>query len=90
MQDTAGDHRHHRPDRPDGEKDLCLDVALRLGKIIQQKLRRRSAVHAQRRHRIPLERRTEIANEAKADLFISVHANSSRIQKQRAASKRIT
>jgi N-acetylmuramoyl-L-alanine amidase len=60
------------------EKDLCLDVALRLGKIIQQKLPSAEVVFTRADDTfIPLERRTEIANEAKADLFISVHANSS-------------
>src|SRR5260370_8470674 len=29
---------------------------------------------------VPLERRTEIANEAKADLFLSIHANSSTLR----------
>jgi N-acetylmuramoyl-L-alanine amidase len=60
------------------EKDLCLDVALRLGKIIQQRLPSAQVVFTRDDDTfIPLERRTEIANEAKADLFISVHANSS-------------
>jgi N-acetylmuramoyl-L-alanine amidase len=60
------------------EKDLCLDVALRLGKIIQQKLPSAEVVFTRDDDTfIPLERRTEIANEAKADLFISIHANSS-------------
>jgi N-acetylmuramoyl-L-alanine amidase len=60
------------------EKDLCLDVALRLGKIIQQRLPSAEVVFTRNDDTfIPLERRTEIANEAKADLFVSVHANSS-------------
>ncbi len=60
------------------EKDLCLDVALRLGKIIQQRLPNAEVVFTRNDDTfVPLERRTEIANEAKADLFISIHANSS-------------
>ena len=61
------------------EKDLCLDVALRLGNIIEQRLPGANVVYTRSDDVfIPLERRTEIANEAKADLFISIHANSSR------------
>jgi N-acetylmuramoyl-L-alanine amidase len=60
------------------EKDLCLDVALRLGKIIQQKLPGAEVVYTRADDTfIPLEERTNIANQAKADLFISIHANSS-------------
>jgi len=60
------------------EKDLCLDVALRLGKIIQQKLPGAEIVYTRSDDTfIPLEERTRMANEAKADLFISIHANSS-------------
>jgi N-acetylmuramoyl-L-alanine amidase len=60
------------------EKDLCLDVALRLGKIIQQKLPGADVVYTRADDTfIPLEERTNIANQAKADLFISIHANSS-------------
>ena len=61
------------------EKDLCLDVALRLGKIIQQRLPAADVVFTRSDDTfIPLEERTHIANEAKADMFISIHANSSR------------
>ena len=60
------------------EKDLCLDVALRFGKIVQQKLPGADIVFTRTDDTfIPLEERTHIANEAKADLFISIHANSS-------------
>jgi N-acetylmuramoyl-L-alanine amidase len=61
------------------EKDLCLDVALRLGKIIQQRLPGADVVFTRSDDTfIPLEERTNLANQAKADLFISIHANSSR------------
>jgi N-acetylmuramoyl-L-alanine amidase len=60
------------------EKDLCLDVALRLGKIIKQRLPGAEVVFTRADDSfIPLEERTAIANEAHADLFISIHANSS-------------
>jgi N-acetylmuramoyl-L-alanine amidase len=60
------------------EKDLCLDVALRLGKIIQQRLPGADVVYTRSDDTfVPLEERTHIANDAKADLFISIHANSS-------------
>ena len=61
------------------EKDLCLDVALRLGKIIEQRLPGAEVVYTRADDTfIPLEERTQIANEKKADLFLSIHANSSR------------
>jgi N-acetylmuramoyl-L-alanine amidase len=60
------------------EKDLCLDVALRLGKLIQQKLPDTEIVYTRSDDTfIPLEERTHIANETRADLFVSIHANSS-------------
>jgi len=61
------------------EKDLCLDVALRLGKIIEQRLPGADVIYTRSDDTfVPLEERTSIANQAKADLFISIHANSSR------------
>jgi N-acetylmuramoyl-L-alanine amidase len=60
------------------EKDLCLDVAQRLGKIIHQRLPGAEVIYTRADDTfIPLEERTRIANESKADLFISIHANSS-------------
>jgi len=60
------------------EKDLCLDVALRLGTLIRQKLPGAEVIYTRKDDTfIALEDRTRIANEAKADLFISIHANSS-------------
>ncbi|HXY78546.1 MAG TPA: N-acetylmuramoyl-L-alanine amidase [Candidatus Acidoferrales bacterium] len=60
------------------EKDLCLDVALRLGALIEQKLPGAEVIYTRQDDTfIPLEDRTKIANDAKADLFISIHANSS-------------
>lgn len=61
------------------EKDVCLDVALRLGRIIQKDLPGAQVIYTRKTDVfVPLEERTAIANKAKADLFISIHANSSR------------
>jgi N-acetylmuramoyl-L-alanine amidase len=66
------------------EKDLCLDVALRVGKLIQQGLPSAQVVYTREDDTfIPLEQRTDMANDARADLFLSVHANSSPDRKAR-------
>ncbi|MGI8989723.1 MAG: N-acetylmuramoyl-L-alanine amidase [Bryobacteraceae bacterium] len=59
------------------EKDLVLDVALRLGKLIEQRMGSEVIYTRSDDTFIPLEQRTAIANRKKADLFLSVHANSS-------------
>ena len=59
------------------EKDLVLDVALRLGKLIESRMGSEVVFTRTDDTFVPLERRTEIANEKKADLFLSIHANSS-------------
>ncbi|MGB7022944.1 MAG: N-acetylmuramoyl-L-alanine amidase [Candidatus Acidiferrales bacterium] len=60
------------------EKNVCLDVALRLGKLIHQKLPGAHVIYTRKTDVfVPLEERTAIANQADADLFISIHANSS-------------
>jgi N-acetylmuramoyl-L-alanine amidase len=59
------------------EKDVVLDVALRLGKLLHDRLGAEVVYTRDDDTFIPLETRTAIANKAQADLFISVHANSS-------------
>ena len=59
------------------EKDLVLDVAQRLGRLIEERMGSEVIFTRSDDTFVPLERRTEIANEAKADLFLSIHANSS-------------
>jgi len=60
------------------EKDLCLDVALRLGELIKENLPGAEVVFTRKDDRhVSLEERTAIANDANADLFLSIHANSS-------------
>lgn len=60
------------------EKDLVLDVSKRLGKLLQTRLGADVVFTRQDDTFIPLETRTAIANQEQADLFVSVHANSSR------------
>ncbi len=57
------------------EKDLVLDVVHRLGKLVEDRLGAEVIYTRQDDTYLPLEKRTEIANLAQADLFISVHAN---------------
>jgi N-acetylmuramoyl-L-alanine amidase/type II secretory pathway predicted ATPase ExeA len=60
------------------EKDLCLDVAMRLGQLIEENIAGAEVVYTRKDDRhVSLEDRTAIANAASADLFISIHANSS-------------
>ena len=59
------------------EKDLVLDVALRLGRLLETRLGADVIYTRDDDTFIPLETRTAIANEQQADLFISMHANSS-------------
>jgi N-acetylmuramoyl-L-alanine amidase len=59
------------------EKDVVLDVALRLGKLLHQRMGAGVTYTRDDDTFVPLEQRTAIANKAQADLFISVHANSS-------------
>lgn len=59
------------------EKDLVLDVSLRLGKLIEEKMGAEVIYTRSDDTFIPLEGRTALANEKKADLFLSIHANSS-------------
>jgi N-acetylmuramoyl-L-alanine amidase len=60
------------------EKNLCLDVALRLGQLIEENIAGAEVIYTRKDDRyVPLEKRTAIANGANADLFISIHANSS-------------
>lgn len=59
------------------EKDLVLDVAMRVGALITRRLGAEVVYTRSDDTFIPLEERTRIANQQKADLFLSIHANSS-------------
>lgn len=64
------------------EKDVALQVALRLGKTIEEKMKDVKVVYTRTTDVfVPLYERIGIANRAKADLFISIHCNSMPIKK---------
>ncbi len=65
------------------EKDLVLDVSKRLGKLLESRLGAEVVFTRRDDTFIPLETRTSIANQEEADLFVSVHANSSQNQDAR-------
>ena len=60
------------------EAALTLDVALRLEKLLQKELGVEVVLTRRTDVFVPLEERTAIANRTSADLFLSIHANSSR------------
>lgn len=67
------------PNRKVREKDITLSVALKLGRIIEEKHPDIKVIYTRNTDVfIPLNTRTEIANKNQADLFISIHVNSAK------------
>lgn len=62
------------------EKDLVLDVSQRLAALLEDRLGTEVLLTRADDTYVPLEGRTKIANDAKADLFLSIHANSSPVK----------
>lgn len=59
------------------EKDVNLAVALNLGNLIKKKLKDTEVVYTRNSDTfLSLQKRADVANSAKADLFISIHCNS--------------
>jgi len=63
------------------EKNIALDISRRLKKLIETRLKKKVIMTRNRDVFVSLKRRTEIANENDADLFVSVHINSSTSRK---------
>ncbi|MGA7398931.1 MAG: N-acetylmuramoyl-L-alanine amidase [Candidatus Sulfotelmatobacter sp.] len=57
------------------EKDLVLEIAQRLGKLLESRLGADVILTRNDDNYIPLDERAAMANQAQADLFVSVHAN---------------
>jgi len=58
------------------EKDISLNVALKLGKLIETHMKDVKVIYTRTTDVfVDLEERAQIANKAKADLFISIHCN---------------
>jgi N-acetylmuramoyl-L-alanine amidase/putative methionine-R-sulfoxide reductase with GAF domain len=57
------------------EKDLVLEIAQRLGKLLESRLGATVILTRNDDNYIPLDERAGVANQSQADLFVSVHAN---------------
>jgi N-acetylmuramoyl-L-alanine amidase len=62
------------------EKDLVLDISQRLAMLLQDRLGSEVVLTRDDDTYVSLQGRTKIANESKADLFLSIHANSSPVK----------
>ena len=65
------------------EKDLVLDVTRRLGKLLQARLGSEVIFTRNGDDYLPLDQRADFANQAQADLFVSIHANYSSLASAR-------
>lgn len=58
------------------EKNIALSIALKLGSLIKNSFQDVDVIFTRKEDKfVPLDERTQIANAAKADLFISIHCN---------------
>lgn len=70
--DAGTPHRKQKQD----EKTIALNVALKLGKLIESNYKDVKVVYTRKKDTYPsLPDRTQIAKKAKGDLFISIHVN---------------
>lgn len=68
------------------EKTVCLGIALKLGKLIEEKYKDVNVIYTRKSDKfIELDERAKIANKNKADLFICIHANANNSAKPRGA-----
>ena len=65
------------------EKDMALDVARRVKKLLEKKLKLEVILTRNSNRYMALEARTALANKRKADLFVSIHFNAHRNRKFR-------
>jgi N-acetylmuramoyl-L-alanine amidase/putative methionine-R-sulfoxide reductase with GAF domain len=65
------------------EKDLVLEIAQRLGQLLQSRLGADVILTRNGDNYIPLDQRAEVANQSQADLFVSIHANYSNLPSAR-------
>ena len=62
------------------EKDLVLDISTRLAEMLRTRMGTEVVMTRSDDTFLSLEERTRLANDAKADLFLSIHANSSPVK----------
>ena len=60
------------------EKDLVLDVTLRVARLVEQRLGIKVTLSRNADYFVPLNERTSFANRERAGLFVSIHANANR------------
>lgn len=59
------------------EKEVTLDIAMRLKKLVEEKTQMKAFLSRTGDYYLPLSARTVIANQYRADLFVSIHINAS-------------
>ena len=65
------------------EKDVALEIAMKLGKAIEAEMKDVKVLYTRKSDVfVKLYERTAVANDNKADLFISIHCNSMPITKK--------
>ncbi len=71
-----GDHDPGTSGKISKEKDVALDIALELGRILEENLPDVQVVYTRKTDKfVELHQRAIVANKAGADLFVSIHCN---------------